>query len=585
MGLMEAIMISSFAFQFWYHNRASLCPAVRVLLNRIHSIETNMFAAAVKKLFYKKKVNHQAVLTILYGGQSGNSAFLAKEAKKYLQRNAFTPRVVNMAKYDFRQLGEEEHLLVLVSTHGEGEPPESASRFYRFLFSEEAPRLNRLNFAVCALGDSSYEYFCQTGKDMDRRFQELGGTRLHDRVDCDVEFHQTAAQWLSGVLSVLQNHGGEKAETLQIEAETQRETFQAVIREKYRLNEGPDSATFHVVLSVDHRDFSYQPGDSVSIVPRNPDSLVQLVLRRLGYTEDVEVNYDDDSHSFQWLLTHSFELTTLSKGLLNRYQAIAKSSGLEALLANEKTLNRYLQDHDVADLFADFPSQAGPGELVFVFRKLQARLYSIASSWAAHPGEVHLTIRQVCFFKRGRKREGACSGYLNQWLEVGESLPIQLVPNEQFRLPAQPETPVIMIGAGTGVAPFRAFMQERARQQASSKNWLFFGEKRQQHDFFYRENWANWLSTGRLSRLDLAFSRDRDEKVYVQHKIRQEGTTFFEWLNHGAHVYVCGSVAMGHAVRDTIRELVEAAGNLSEKESENYLNSLMEEGRWHVDVY
>ncbi len=544
-----------------------------------------MFASAVKKLLNKKKVSHQAVLTILYGGQSGNSEFLAKEAKKYLQKNEFTPRVVNMAKYDFRQLQEEQHLLVLVSTHGEGEPPESASRFYRFLFSEEVSRLNQLNYAVCALGDSSYEYFCQTGKDMDRRFQELGGTRLYDRVDCDVEFHQAAGQWLSGVLSVLQNYGGEKSESMQIDADTQRKTFQAVVRKKCRLNEGSDSATFHVVLSVDHPDFEYQPGDSVSIVPRNPDSLVQLVIAQLACDEEAQVDYEGQSHSFKWFLTHAFELTTLSKGLLSRYQSIAKSSELEALLVDEKELNRYLKDHDLADLLADFPTQAEPGELVPVFRKLQARLYSIASSWKAHPGEVHLTVKQVCFSSRGRNREGACSGYLNQWLEVGESLSIQLVPNDQFRLPGQPDIPVIMIGAGTGVAPFRAFMQERAVHQVPSKNWLFFGEKRQQHDFFYQEDWANWLGTSRLSRLDLAFSRDRDEKVYVQHKIRQEGTTFFDWLNQGAHVYVCGSVAMGHAVRETIRELVEVAGNLSEKESENYLNSLMEEGRWHVDVY
>ena len=544
-----------------------------------------MFASAVKKLLNRKKISHQADLTILYGGQSGNAAFLAREAKKYLRKNDFTPRVVNMAKYDFRQLEEEQHLLVLVSTHGEGEPPEPARRFYRFLFSEKAPRLDRLKYAVCALGDSSYEYFCQTGKDMDRRLHELGGTRLHDRVDCDVEFHQTAARWLSALLAVLRNNGGAKAENINLEAAAQRETFQAVVREKYCLNEGSDSATFHVVLSVDQPDFSYQPGDSVSIVPRNPAALVQLVVDQLGIPEETQVDYLGQSHSFKSLLTHTFELTTLSKGLLDRYQGLARSSGLRALLANEKDLNRYLKDHDVADLFADFPSQAEASELVSVFRKLQARLYSIASGPGSHPGEVHLTVKQVCYSSRGRDREGACSGYLNQWLKVGEPLSIQVVPNEQFRLPAQPEVPVIMIGAGTGVAPFRAFMQERADQHASSKNWLFFGEKTQEMDFFYQKDWANWLSTGRLSRLDLAFSRDQEEKVYVQHKIIKEGVAFIEWLNRGAHVYVCGSVAMGHAVRDTIRELVEAAGKLSEEESEHYLNSLMEEGRWHFDVY
>jgi sulfite reductase (NADPH) flavoprotein alpha-component len=542
-----------------------------------------MIGTAIRKIFNQHKTRKQGVMTILYGGQSGNSEFIAKEAKKYLAKNGLEPRVVNMAKYNFQQLKEEEFLLIIVSTHGEGEPPESASRFYHALLSADAPNLRHLQFAVCALGDSSYEFFCQTGKDMDLRLEELGATRFFGRVDCDVEFNQAAAGWVSNVLNKYKSGKTSSANSFQIEQGNQRKTYEAVINNKYRLNEGSGSATFHVELSVDDPDFRYHPGDSVSIVPQNPQQLVERIIQQLDCRTETLVEFQGKKDKLGNLLKTQVEVTALSKGVLERYQSLAKNNQLEQLLTDEKSLHAYLKGHDVSDLVADFPSHLKAGELVSVLRKIQPRLYSIASSLKKHPGEVHLIIKQVCFSLGGREREGACSGYLNQWLDTGSKIAFRLVPNKQFHLP-KTGAPLIMIAAGTGIAPFRAFMQER-EEQNQNYNWLFFGEKNRQYDLFYHDEWAQWLGQKNLNRLDLAFSRDQEQKVYVQHKILAHGKTFFDWLEQGAHIYICGSIKMGNEVGETIQQVIEIAGNLPETDAIQYLEKLKEEDRWHVDVY
>ena len=543
-----------------------------------------MIGTAIKKIFIKNKPVQQGVITIVYGGQSGNSEFIAKEARKYFAKHKLEPKVVNMAKYNIHQLKEETFLLVIVSTHGEGEPPEAASRFYNALFSPEAMDLSRLQFAVCALGDSSYEYFCQTGKDIDRRLEELGATRFFARVDCDVEFNRAAAAWVSGVLNRYKSGVTDPKNTFQMEADKQRKTYKASITNKYQLNEGSHAATFHVELSVEDPDFSYQPGDSVSIVPQNPPHLVALLLKQMACAPETTVEWNGINFKLADLLKSKFEITALSRGVLEHYQSLAQNKQLGQLLCDEKQLHHYVKNNDVLDLITDFPGIKKPGELISVLRKIQPRLYSIASSLKKHPGEIHLLIRQVCFTVNGREREGACSCYVSQWLETGSTIDIQVVPNAQFHLPKDQNSALIMIAAGTGVAPFRAFLEKRELQK-NTGNWLFFGEKNRQYDLFYSEEWAQWLANRCLNRMDLAFSRDQEEKIYVQHKIMTHGKTFFDWLEQGAHVYICGSIKMGNEVKETIQQVIEIAGDLPEASAVRYLEKLKAEGRWHLDVY
>lgn len=545
-----------------------------------------MFASAVKKIFGKKDVNHDPMLTVLYGSHSGNSAFIAKQAKKFFHQHGVSPRVVNMARYNPEDLIGEKHIAIIVSTQGEGEPPESAGRFYRFLFREDSPQLNQLNFTVCALGDSSYEYFCQTGKDIDHRLEELGARRFWGRVDCDVEFQKPAAGWLSGVLKTYKTAKNEKNDPIKVDIrEEVADAVEATILNKYCLNPGSSGEVYHIALSVDAERFSYEPGDSVSLLPTNPGILVELVLQQIGGDETSKVIYEEKEELLVDLLSKKFELTRLSRGILERYQSLVNHPALEQLLLDKIALKDYLQGHDLNDFFADFPSQEEPGKLISVFQKLQPRLYSIASSMKMNPGEVHLTVKEICYTKRRRKRNGACSGYLNRELEMGDRINIQLIPNELFRLPNNPSAPVIMIGAGTGVAPFRAFLQERESCGELTKNWLIFGEKHQQLDFLYQQEWKSWMKNNILTRLDVAFSRDQARKNYVQHIVKEKGTEIWDWLKHSAHIYICGSVAMGHEVRQAFLEIIKEQCKSSEEQAESYLQELSAEGRWHMDVY
>ncbi|MEL7588704.1 MAG: flavodoxin domain-containing protein [Prolixibacteraceae bacterium] len=541
-----------------------------------------MFGTAIKKIFRKPTDQRTGEVVILYGSHSGNSAFIAKEAQKYLKKNGLSATACNMAKYEFRKLTNEKSVLIIVSTQGEGDPPDSAQKFYNNLFAENAPLLTHLQFAVCALGDSSYEQFCKTGKDIDRRLEELGAVRFHQRVDCDAEFHQAASGWVSEVFLKCKVSETE-ATPAQLNTESPRQVHQAVVREKVRLNAGSLCETYHLVLATGP-EFHYQPGDSVGIVPQNQEKLVEQILKRLDFPAEITVAYNNKTVSLKELLTRRFELTAVSKKLLENYQRLTQNKDLEKLLKDEEKLPDYLHHRDLLDLITDFPFSANPGDLVSVLRKLQPRYYSISSSQQKHPGEVHLIVKLIKSEKNGRVRSGACSSYLNQWIEVGQKINLQLIPNEQFYLQTN-GAPMIMIGAGTGIAPFRAFLEEKESLQIAGRSWLFFGEKYQKYDFFYQEEWEHWLESKRLERIDLAFSRDQTEKVYVQHKIEEQKSDFYDWLIQGAHIYVCGSVAMGHDVRKAICGVIQSAGEKTEPEALAFWEKMIGENRIHQDLY
>ncbi len=513
-----------------------------------------MFGTAIKKIFRKQTDRPTDEITVLYGSHSGNSEFIAKEAQTYLKKNGLTAITQNVAKYDVRRLGTEKLVLIVISTHGEGDPPESALKFYKNLFSEHAPSLTNLQFAVCALGDSSYEQFCKTGKDIDLRLEELGALRIHSRVDCDLEFHQAASNWVSEVLRKCKTIENEPTPIL-IRTENLHQVHQAIIKEKVCLNEGSSSETYHVVLSIDS-DFRYQPGDSIGIVPQNQEPLVDQILKQLNFCAETTVIYLNETVLLKKLLISQFELTSISKKLIENYQQLAKSAKLASLLTDEKELYDYIRNCDVLDIITDFPLSVSPEDFISVLRTFQARHYSISSSQQKHPREVHLMVKQVQSEQKGRIRSGACSSFMNHSLEPGCPINIQLIPNEQFRIQTN-GTPMIMIGAGTGIAPFRAFLQEKEKVKAGGKSWLFFGEKYPQTDFFYLTELERWQQTGLLNRIDVAFSRSQSAKIYVQHKIEEQATEFFDWLNRGAHVYICGSVAMGRDVKQAICQVIQ----------------------------
>ena len=543
-----------------------------------------MFSTTIKKIFNRnKKEPPFADLTILYGGHSGNSEFIAKESSKYFKKKGIKAQLADMAKYDFNRLQQEKLLLIVISTHGEGDPPARAKKFHRKLLSAEAPFLKNLRFSVCALGDSSYENFCQTGKEIDKRLEELGASRFLERVDCDVEFNKNATEWISAVLGKYHLGNAEKIE-VNIQSNDKNKNYEGVVKDRYALDKEPEELIYHLILTIDDPEFSYLPGDSVSIIPRNPEELVNTLIKKLESFPKKQITYKNKSLSLLNFFTTQVEITTISKGLLERYSAINPLPKLKSLLYDEKKLYDYMQTSDVIDLLTDFPWLGNIEELAAIFRSIQPRSYSVSSSIKATPGELHLTVKLICLQTEKRTRYGACSSYLSHWLKPGSRINLKVVPNNEFRLP-QDNRPVIMIGAGTGIAPFRAFMQELECGKQNIPSWLIFGEKFRNKNFFYEEEWKHLLDKGILNRMDVAFSRDTNQKIYVQHLLEKHTKLFCEWVESGANIYVCGAIKMGHDVRKTAISGIAKYHRLSEDKATEYIEKLEEDGRWLEDLY
>ncbi|MCQ6279086.1 assimilatory sulfite reductase (NADPH) flavoprotein subunit [Bacillus sp. EB600] len=538
-------------------------------------------------------------VTILFGSQTGNAAGLAKKAAKTLEGNGFQVTVSAMSDFKPNNLKKVQNLLVIASTQGEGEPPDNAISFHEFLHGKRAPKLDGLNFSILALGDSSYEFFCQVGKDFDKRLEELGGTRLYPRFDCDVDYDEPAAEWLEGVLGSLKDAQGESVEPIAATAPQAVETeysrtnpFRAEVLENINLNgRGSSKETHHLEISLEGSGLTYQPGDALGIYPENDPILVDLLLKELNLDpqETVTINKQGDVRALKEALTSYYEVTVLTKPLLEKIAQLSANEKLKELLSagNEDEVKAYIHGRDLVDLVRDFgPWGSSAQEFVSVLRKIPARLYSIASSLAANPEEVHLTIGALRYEANGRKRKGVCSTLCAERLEPGDTLPIFIQHNDNFKLPANPDAPIIMVGPGTGVAPFRAFMQEREETGVSGKSWMFFGDQHFRTDFLYQTEWQKWVKNGVLTKMDVAFSRDKDEKVYVQHRMLEQSKELFEWLQQGAYVYICGDEKhMAHDVHNTLLKIIETEGGMSPEAAADYLANMQQQKRYQRDVY
>lgn len=539
-------------------------------------------------------------VTILFGSQSGNAAGLAKKAAKTLENNGFKVTVSAMSDFKPNNLKKLQNLLVIASTHGEGEPPDNAITFHEFLHSKRAPKLEGLSFSVLALGDSSYEFFCKTGKDFDQRLEELGGTRLYPRFDCDVDFEEPAAEWLEGVLGSLNEAGGETVSVSSVTV-TQQSTeseysrtnpFRAEVLENINLNgRGSNKETRHLEISLEGSGLTYKPGDALGVLPENDPVLVDSLLKELkwGHDETVTINKQGDVLSLKEALTSYFEITVLTKPLLEKIGQLTTNSELKELVSsgNEEKLKEYINGRDLLDLVRDFGAWGNSAqEFVSVLRKIPARLYSISSSLTANPEEVHLTIGALRYEAHDRERNGVCSIYAAERLQPGDTVSVFVQQNDNFKLPENPDAPIIMVGPGTGVAPFRSFMQEREETGAEGKSWLFFGDQHFRTDFLYQTEWQKWVKNGVLTKVDVAFSRDTAEKVYVQHRMLEHSKDLFEWLEQGAYVYICGDEKkMAHDVHNTLLEIIETEGHMSREKAIEYLANIQQQKRYQRDVY
>ncbi len=534
-------------------------------------------------------------VTVLFGSQTGTAEGLAKKLVKTLKKGNFEPNIQDMGSYDKEQLSKEKNLLVITSTYGDGEPPDTVLELHTWLMSDAAPRLEGVNFSVLSLGDSSYPDFCQCGTDFDLRLEALGANRIFPRVDVDVDPDQPYANWSNGVIAVLAPSSSATtsnkivADEIEEAGYSKKNPFPSVILNNFNLNEPGSKQTHHIEISLQGSELTYEVGDALGVYPENPESVVDEIIAALPFKAgDVPTSTGEEVSLREALIRH-YDIGTINKALIQKWQKRSGSPFLRSLVeADDKNeWENFCWGRDLIDLALDYPADFSDGEdFVSVLKKLQPRLYSIASSPKAHPGEVHLCVGIVRYDSHGRERGGICSTYLSDRLNAKSKPGVFVHHNTAFRLPVDGNVPVIMVGPGTGIAPFRAFLEERKATGAQGKNWLFFGNPYAKTDFLYGAELEAFQKDGTLTRMDLAWSRDQKEKIYVQNLMLKQGAVMWKWLQEGAAFYVCGDASrMAKDVDAALLSIAKEHGKLSEEAAAAYIAQLKKDKRYLRDVY
>lgn len=541
---------------------------------------------------------NQAQLTVLYGSQTGNAKGVAHAFAEKANASGINAKVVSMADYKPRALKAETHVAVIVSTHGEGDAPDDAVELHEFVASKKAPKLVNAKYAVLGLGDTSYEFFCQTAKDFDSRLAALGATAVAERVDCDVDYAQASAAWMDRVIAAIKDDFNQSVATV---ATTLSAANAAVATSQYN-KQNPFTASLieslkitgrdsikdirHIEISLEDSGIQYQVGDALGVYFSNSDDVVNRILAALTLDGSAEVEVAGETLPLNIALADKLELTLSYPTFISKLAESTGAESLKVLLEDKAALREYIADRQIVDIIIEHPVSCSAQQLVDALRPITPRLYSIASAQSEVEDEVHLTVALVEYDEFGFTHQGGASGYLGKRLAEGDTVKVYVEPNNNFRLPDDPNAPIIMIGPGTGIAPFRAFMQERDAQGAEGDNWLFFGNPHFTQDFLYQTEWQGYKKSGLLSRVSLAWSRDQEEKIYVQHRLLEQGEEVFAWLERGAHVYVCGDAThMAKDVENALLTIYQIHGKLSEVDAKQALLALRKAKRYQKDVY
>ena len=538
-------------------------------------------------------------ITLLYGSETGNAQGLAEIFEERLSNIGHNVTLKAMDEFKSKNLKNVEDLFIITSTQGEGDPPDNAAELHEFIHGRKALKLEGVRFSVLALGDQTYEFFCQTGKDFDKKLEELGAERLYERVDCDVDYEEDAEKWMANVINTIDSapEGTQSEQVVSESIKSAKEKkyskanpYQAEVLENINLNgRGSNKETRHIEFLLDNFGEEYEVGDCLVVLPQNDPALVELLMSTLGWDpgDQIQISEDGDTISLEEALTSYFEITKLTRPLLQNAAAYFDNEALEDKVQDSEWIQNYIEGRDFIDLLNDFPpEELEPEDLYQILRKLPPREYSISSSYQSLPDEVHITVGAVRYNTHGRDRSGVCSVQFAERIQPGDTVPIYLKRNPNFKFPKNGDTPVIMIGPGTGIAPFRAHMQEREEYGYKGNTWLFFGDQHFTTDFLYQTEWQEWLKDGFLEKMNVAFSRDTDQKVYVQHRIAEHSKEFNEWLEKGASIYICGDEKnMAKDVHQAIRNVLVKEQNLTEEDAESYLKQMKKDKRYQRDVY
>lgn len=541
------------------------------------------------------EIQNELRLTIVYGSQTGNAKREAEVLSQEAQAQGLSVRLLRADAYPTRELANERLLYMVISTQGDGDPPDDAQAFFEFISGRRAPPLKELKFAVLGLGDSSYPQFNAIAKKLDARFAELGGTRLYNVGEADVDVASIAAPWRQNALT-------QAREVLKMSISSATITplrpaiagslysrekpyaAEVLVNQRITARESEQDVR-HLEIAL-HESLNYEPGDALGVWPINHPTLVDSVIEQLNLDADESISIGEQTLSLHEWLSSKRELTRLSKSFVQQHATRFAGDELNALLKSEnnEAISQFISQQQLPDLLNRYPGEWRADELVNALRPLAPRLYSIASSRKAIGDEAHLTVSLLEYQKDENLRRGLASGFLAD-RDVGVQLPVFIERNERFRVPADSSRDILMIGPGTGVAPFRGFVQERSEIGATGKNWLLFGARHAASQFLYQLEWQEALKKGQLHRLDLAFSRDQAERIYVQQRLRENAAEVFAWLENGAHLYICGAIAMGKDVHQALLEIVSEQGGKSKEDAADYLSELQQSGRYAKDVY
>jgi len=552
------------------------------------------------KMFLKKNEfnKNNKIITIISASQTGNAKLLSERLYKYLNENNKNSRLINAIDYQFKKIKDEKILILIISTQGEGEPPEEALSLYKFIMSKKAPNLNNLYYSIFGLGDISYNLFCQAGKDFDKRFKELGGKSLLNRFDSDIEYEDNYKQWSQDLLKSINNQDimlnsslscldKENTVVVSKSSYTKKKPATAVVLTNQKITGRNSSKDIHhIEIDISNLDINYVPGDALGVWYKNDTNLVKKILDLLSIKMFDKIKIQDNIITIFNALENHFELTTNTKNIVKNYANLTNNKFLKKIISNDSNLQSYAAQTPLINMINDYPSNLSSEQLITFLRPLQPRLYSISSSQSEIDNEIHITVGVVKKFISGHLHLGGASGYLSQFLKPDDIIKIFIETNNNFRLPINQDVPIIMIGSGTGIAPFRAFMQQRDNDGSKAKNWIFFGNPNFTEDFLYQIEWQKYIKKGLITHMHLAWSQDQDYKIYVQDRMRENGQEIWSWIEEGAQIYVCGNASkMAKDVEKALLDIISENSGMNIEDSNEFLNNLRVNQRYKRDVY
>lgn len=536
------------------------------------------------------------IVTLLSASQTGNARRLAEQLRDDLIKSDIPVVLINTGEYKFKKIEKEKILIIISSTQGSGEPPEEAVAFYKYLFSPKAPLLKNTYFAVFGLGDSSYEQFAKIGKDFDRRLEELGAHRLYDRVDADVDYQSKADCWRIEIVKILKSYFNKNSiinnkqlinNKSNLIVYKKDKPFSATIISNQKITSRSSFKDIrHIELDISNSCLKYQPGDALGVWYENDSMLIKELIELLCLKENEKVQVDGKSMVLSEALRKKFDLTQNTPSIVSNYAVLTKNKKLLSFVNDKEKIQYFAKITPIVDMVYYAPTRLNAQQLLNLLRPLTPRLYSIASSQAIVEEEVHITVGVVRYEIDGRARTGGASGYLADRVVDGDKVNIFIEKNDNFRLPEDNSVPIIMIGPGTGIAPFRAFMQQRDADSAKGKNWIFFGNQHFIDDFIYQLEWKNYFKSGLLTKIDLAWSRDQHKKIYVQDILVEKSSEVWYWIKQGAHIYVCGdAINMARDIDKTLLNIVSEYGDMGKEQADEFLSEMRIERRYQRDVY